>query len=168
MFSHIGFAQALLFVVLTVGLYRIRAWLPGSGLRAWHQRQTVRFTTARWPRVLLLELTELALAGVFLLVGGAKLIGQPDMVALFRDIGVGQWFRYVTGSIEVVSGLALLVPSLAPFGALLLAPTMVCAIATHLFIVGGSPMPATVLLAGSLAIAWARRGQLVSAWSRLH
>jgi hypothetical protein len=36
---------------------------------------------------------------------------------------------------------------------------------THLFIVGGSAVPATVLLMGSLAIAWARRGQLASAWS---
>jgi putative oxidoreductase len=115
-----------------------------------------------------LWLVQAAVAGMFLFAGGLKLAGAPAMVALFEAIGVGQWFRYVTGSIEVVSGLALLVPSLAPFGALLLAPTMVCAIATHLFIVGGSPMPATVLLAGSLAIAWARRGQLVSAWSRLH
>jgi putative oxidoreductase len=114
-----------------------------------------------------LWLVQVAVAGMFLFVGGLKLAGAPPMVALFDAIGVGQWFRYVTGSIEVISGLALLVPSLAPFGALLLVPTMVCAIATHLFIVGGSPMAATVLLAGSIAIAWARRGQLVSAWSRL-
>jgi putative oxidoreductase len=115
-----------------------------------------------------LWVVQVAVAGMFLLAGGLKLAGLPAMVALFDAIGVGQWFRYVTGSIEVVSALALLVPSLAPFGALLLIPTMVGAIATHLFIVGGSPMDATVLLAGSLAIAWARRGQLVSAWSRLH
>jgi putative oxidoreductase len=115
-----------------------------------------------------LWLVQAAVAGMFLFAGGMKLGGAPAMVALFDAIGVGQWFRYLTGSIEVVSGLALLVPSLAPFGALLLAPTMVCAVATHLFIVGGSPMPATVLLAGSLAIAWARRGQLVSAWQGLH
>lgn len=110
---------------------------------------------------------QVAVAGMFLLAGGSKLAGAPAMVALFDAIGVGQWFRYVTGSIEVVSALALLVPSLAPFGALLLIPTMVCAIATHLFIVGGSPVAATVLLAGTLAIAWARRDQLVSAWPRL-
>jgi len=115
-----------------------------------------------------LWVVQVAVAGMFLLAGGLKLAGLPAMVTLFDAIGVGQWLRYVTGSIEVVSALALLVPSLAPFGALLLVPTMVCAIATHLFIVGGSPMDATVLLAGSLAIAWARRGQLVSAWSRRH
>ena len=63
--------------------------------------------------------------------------------------------------------MPLLVPSLAPFGALLLVPTMVGAIATHLFIVGGSPVPATLLLIGSVAIAWVRRDELARALSRL-
>jgi putative oxidoreductase len=114
-----------------------------------------------------LWITQIAVAGMFLFVGGLKLTGAPPLVALFEAIGAGQWLRYVTGTIEVVSGLALLVPSLAAFGALLLVPTMVAAVATHLFIVGGSPVPAAVLLAGSAAIAWARRDQLVAAWSRL-
>jgi putative oxidoreductase len=112
-----------------------------------------------------LWLTQIALAGMFVLAGGLKLTGAPEMVALFDAIGVGQWFRYVTGSIEVVSAVALLVPSWAAFGALLLIPTMVGAVFTHLFIVGGSAVPATVLLIGALAIAWARRDQLVSVLS---
>jgi putative oxidoreductase len=115
-----------------------------------------------------LWLTQVALASMFMWTGGLKLTGAPQLVALFDAIGVGQWFRYVTGSIEVVSAGSLLVPSLAPFGALALVPTMVGAIATHLFIVGGSAVPATVLLIGSLAIARARRDQLASALSRLH
>jgi hypothetical protein len=45
---------------------------------------------------------------------------------------------------------------------------MAGAIVTHLFIVGGSPALAVVLLIGSLAIAWARRDQLTGALSRLH
>ena len=76
-------------------------------------------------KLVALWVTRVAVAGMFLLVGGSKLAGAPDMVALFDAIGIGQWFRYVTGSIEVVSAVALLVPSLAPFGALLLVPTMV-------------------------------------------
>jgi putative oxidoreductase len=114
-----------------------------------------------------LWVTQIAVAGMFLLAGGLKLTGAPAMVALFGAIGVGQWFRYLTGTIEVVSAVALLVPAFAPFGALVLVPTMIGAIATHLFIVGGSPAPATVLLIGSLGIAWARRGQLSDAFSRL-
>ena len=100
-----------------------------------------------------LWLTQIALAGMFLFVGGLKLTGAPELVGLFDAIGIGQWLRYVTGSIEVVSAVALLVPAWAAFGALLLIPTMVGAVFTHLFIVGGSPVPATVLLIGALAIA---------------
>ena len=113
-----------------------------------------------------LWLTQIALAGMFLFVGGLKLTGAPELVGLFDAIGIGQWFRYVTGSIEVVSAVALLVPAWAAFGALLLSPTMVGAVFTHLFIVGGSAVPATVPLIGALAIAWARRDQLASVWSR--
>jgi len=113
-----------------------------------------------------LWLLQIALAAMFVFAGGLKLAGAPDMVGLFDAVGIGQWFRYVTGSIEVISAVALLVPSWAGFGALLLIPTMAGAVFTHLFIVGGSAMPATVLLAGSLAIAWARRDQLASVLSR--
>ena len=84
------------------------------------------------------------------------------MVAMFDVIGVGQWFRYVTGLIEVVSGVALLVPSLSPFGALALVPTMAGAIIAHLFVIGGSPAVPVVLLLGSLAVVWARRDQLLA------
>jgi len=111
---------------------------------------------------------QVVLAGMFLLTGGSKLAGAAAMVALFDAISVGQWFRYLTGGIEVVSAIALLVPSLAPFGASALVATMVGAVATHLFIVGGSPAVPAVLLLGSLAVAWARRDQLSKALSRLH
>ena len=111
---------------------------------------------------------QVVLAGMFLLAGGSKLAGAAAMVALFDAIGVGQWFRYVTGLIEVVSAVALLVPSLAPFGAVALVATLVGAVATHLFIIGGSPAVPVVLLLGSLAIAWARRDQLSRALSRVH
>ena len=100
------------------------------------------------------------LSGAFLLAGGSKLAGAPALVALFDAIGIGQWFRYVTGAIEVVSAIALLVPALAPFAAMVLASTMAGAVMTHLFIVGGSPAPAALLLVGAVVIAWARRDQL--------
>jgi putative oxidoreductase len=96
-------------------------------------------------------------AAMFFFAGGSKLVGVPAMVQTFDTIGVGQWFRYVTGGIEVASAALLLVPSLAFFGALLLVMTMVGAVITHLFIVGGSPMPAIVLLAATSTIAWLRR-----------
>jgi len=93
------------------------------------------------------------------MAGGSKFAGTPEMVAMFRAIGLGQWFRYVTATIEVGSAIALLLPSLAPYGALALVATMTGAVFTHLFVVGGSPLPALVLGAASAAIAWARRDQ---------
>ena len=107
-----------------------------------------------------LWIAQIGAAGMFLMAGGLKLAGAPAMVQLFDAIGIGQWFRYLTGTIEVVSAILLLVPSLAFFGALALIPTMIGAILTHLFIVGGSPAIPIVLLATTAVIAWARRNTL--------
>ena len=113
--------------------------------------------------VIALWVVQIGLAGMFLLAGGSKLLGAPAMVALFNTIGIGQWFRYVTGLVEVGSALALLVPSIAVFGALALVPTMIGAVATELFIVGDSAVPPAVLLFGAVGVVWARRHQLLSA-----
>jgi len=80
-------------------------------------------------------------------------------VQLFSAVGIGQWFRYVTGSLEVGGAIGLFVPALAPFAALLLAVVMVGAILTHLFIVGGSPLMPIALLATTIAIAYLRMEQ---------
>ena len=95
-------------------------------------------------------------AALFLFSGALKLTGAPMMVQMFGTIGLGQWFRSVTGGLEVISAVLLLVPSLARFGALALAVTMVGAILTHLFIVGGSPAVPIALLAATTTIAWLR------------
>ena len=113
-----------------------------------------------------LWMVQVLLAVAFLGSGLAKLAGAPVQVAVFDAIGVGQWFRYLTGLIEAASAFALLMPSLAPFGAVALVATMVGAIATHLFVIGGSPRGPIVLLLLSLTVAWARRDQLVAAVSR--
>jgi putative oxidoreductase len=71
-----------------------------------------------------------------------------------------QWFRYVTGLIEVSTAVALLIPSVAVFGALALVATMVGAIATQLCIVGGSPAVPAVMLITSAGVMWVRQHQL--------
>ncbi|HEX3867121.1 MAG TPA: DoxX family protein [Gemmatimonadaceae bacterium] len=110
-----------------------------------------------------LTIVRIALAGVFLIAGASKLVGAAPMAALFDAIGIGQWFRYVTGLIEVGSAIALLVPRAAVFGALVLVPTMIGAIVTRLFIVHASPVPPAVLLAGAAVVLWVRRRELSSA-----
>lgn len=64
-------------------------------------------------------LLALAIAGAGLL----KIIGDPAMVEMFDDIGAGQWFRPVVGSLELAGAVGLLIPrlrALAAFGLVLL------------------------------------------------
>ena len=103
-------------------------------------------------------LLALAFAGA----GGAKLYGVPMLVEEFQHIGAGQWFRYVTGTLELLGAILILVPSLAAFGAVLLICIMIGATVTHLFLIGGSPVPALVLLALSAIVAYAKRDQVAS------
>ena len=100
---------------------------------------------------------QIGAAGMFLMVGFFKLSGDPRMVGLFDAIGVGQWFRYMTGSLEVLGAILLLIPRLSGLGALLLVGVMLGAVATHLFVVGGSPLGAIILLIVTGVIAWGRR-----------
>jgi putative oxidoreductase len=103
------------------------------------------------------------LVGVcFIAAGSAKLAGAPMMVEIFAHIGIGQWFRYVTGLVEVAGGIMVLIPRTAPVGGALLAVTMACAIFVHLLRIGGNPAPAFVLLVLSAAIVWLRRDQFAS------
>ena len=102
---------------------------------------------------------QIVLAAMFLFSGGSKLFGAPAMVALFDAIGWGQWFRYVTGAIETTAAVALLIPSAAAFGAVLLIPTMIGATATNLFL-GQTPIPPLLLLLAASVVAWARRHEL--------
>ena len=134
---------------MTTSQIPIARWPLATGARAARSRAA---TAVLWA-------AQIATAAMFLFAGTLKLTGAPMMVAMFGVIGIGQWFRYLTGSIEVVSAILLLIRSLALFGALLLIPTMVGAVLTHLFIVGGSPAIPIVLLALTIAIAWTRRIQ---------
>jgi uncharacterized membrane protein YphA (DoxX/SURF4 family) len=105
----------------------------------------------------LLWVLQIGAAGMFLMVGFLKLSGNPQLVALFEAIGLGQWFRYLTGSLEVAGAILLLIPRTSGLAALMLAGVMACAVVTHVFIVGGSPLGATILLIVTGLVAWGRR-----------
>jgi putative oxidoreductase len=100
---------------------------------------------------------QIAAAAMFLMVGFLKVSGDAQLVALFEAIGLGQWFRYLTGTLEVAGAFLLLIPRTSGLGALMLAGVMVGAVVTHLFIVGGSPLMAIVLLVVTGVVAWGRR-----------
>ncbi|MBL4598907.1 MAG: DoxX family protein [Rhizobiaceae bacterium] len=101
------------------------------------------------------------LAGLaFMAAGLAKLLGVEMMVGTFEAIGVGQWFRYVTGAIEVMSAVLLFVPGKQVYGAGLLVCTMIGAVVAHTFILGPSAIPALGLGVISAIIFYAHRNQL--------
>jgi putative oxidoreductase len=100
------------------------------------------------------------LALAFASAGGAKLYGVPMLVEEFQHMGLGQWFRYFTGTLELLGAVLILLPSLAAFGAVLLICIMIGATLMHLLVIGGSPVPALVLLALSAIVAYVKRGQI--------
>jgi putative oxidoreductase len=101
-------------------------------------------------------------ATAFFAAGAAKLAGAAYMVQLFEQIGLGQWFRYATGVVEVVGALALIAPGLVWFGGLWLGGTMFFAVLTHVFVLHTSPVPAIVLGVLNALIVYLRRDELAS------
>lgn len=103
---------------------------------------------------------QILLTLAFGLAGGAKLAGVPVMIQEFDKVGFGQWFRYVTGCLEILGAVGLWIPRRSIYAALLLVCVMVGALAAHLLRIGGDPTAALVLLALSGCVVWLRRGQL--------
>jgi putative oxidoreductase len=105
---------------------------------------------------IVLWILQILAAATFFLAGGLKLAGVEPMVAMFDKIGLSQWFRYLTGGLEGTGAILFLIPRTVVPGGALLVVTMVGAIATHLFILGGSPVPAIVLLVMVGTVTWYR------------
>ena len=98
------------------------------------------------------------LAGAFLLTGGIKLIGSPDMLASFRNWGYEPWFAYAVGGVEVASAILLLFPPLAFFGALLVMALMAGAFVTHVMAAEYAMLIVPFALFSMASwLAWARR-----------
>ncbi len=91
----------------------------------------------------------IAVALVFVLLGFEKLTGD-SWVPLFHDIGLGQWFRYFTGTVQVTGALLFAIPAASMIGAALLASTMLGAVCVHLFVLNtgmsAAPIPGVLLV----------------------
>jgi putative oxidoreductase len=84
--------------------------------------------------VLAAWLPRVAVALIFLSVGSEKFGSHGPWIRIFARIGLGDWFRYLTGVMQVGGALLLLVPPLVTLGAVALGCTMVGAIVTNVFI----------------------------------
>ncbi|SES10601.1 DoxX-like family protein [Lentzea xinjiangensis] len=108
---------------------------------------------------------QIALAVQFFLNGYALFTDQ--FVAKFDDIGFGQWFRHLTGVLEIATAIGLLIPRVCGFAALALAGIMGGAALTEIFLVtnGGlddAVMP-IIFMVWALVIAVYRREQVLGA-----
>ena len=52
----------------------------------------------------------IVLGGMFIVAGGAKLMGSHSQVEHFALWGYPLWFLYVVGVVEVAGGLCLFIP----------------------------------------------------------
>ncbi len=88
---------------------------------------------------------------VFVMVGWDKFDSGSMWPAYFQQLGVGQWFRYFTGVVEMLGGLLVLVPRTVTAGLALLAVTMlgaaVCNALTHPSFIP-IPLVFSIVLAG--------------------
>ncbi|MEK6695186.1 MAG: DoxX family protein [Nitrospirota bacterium] len=117
---------------------------------------------ATWKLVLLWILTAF-LTVIFLTAGGTKLAGFPVQADNFARWGYPGWFMYVVGVVEAGGAIALLIPRVAGFAALLLCGTMVGAALTHLVHgeMTAAPVP-LVLLALVALVGYARRDPVLA------
>ena len=100
-------------------------------------------------------------AFIFLPAAALKLVGYPMLVHFFDLAGLGQWLRYVAAFVEIVGGVAVLMPRYSKSGAALLllldAGALVAQVVRihfdwiHVVIIGG------ILVALVLQDRWARR-----------
>ena len=92
----------------------------------------------------------------FAMAGLAKIFGDPAMVDMFATIGVGQWFRYVVGALEIAGAVGVLIPRLSGPAALGLVCLMAGAALTNLFVLGANPLLPIGLLVASAVVARGR------------
>jgi putative oxidoreductase len=104
----------------------------------------------------------LAIAG-----GGVlKLSGDPAMVEMFDEIGVGQWLRLVIGLLEVAGGVGLVVPRVRAPAALFLLVLLLGATVTNVTVLDTGPLVSLVLAVVALAILLLRRHELLAKTGR--
>ncbi|MDE2016103.1 MAG: DoxX family protein [Hyphomicrobiales bacterium] len=99
-------------------------------------------------------------AALFLFAGFAKLSGQAMMVQEFARVGVGQWFRYFTGAMEIAGGVAALIPAFSPLGAVALLCVDAGAFVAQVSILHDDWIHTLVIGAALCALIYLQRGRL--------
>jgi len=103
-----------------------------------------------------------AIGLAFVVFGWEKFDAHSMWPQFFRDVGIGQWFRYFTGVVEILGGVLLLIPPTAVIGLSMLAVTMAGAALIHIFVLGhpGNSVIPLVFFVGLGAFWFSRRNRL--------
>jgi putative oxidoreductase len=103
----------------------------------------------------------IALALQFAAAGIGKFPEQSGWTLRFHDLGFPDWFRILIGVLETLAAALLLVPRTAAYGAMLVIPIMIGAVATiamHGWFRGlAQPIIALILAIIVLIARWRRR-----------
>ncbi len=98
----------------------------------------------------------------FLYFGLRKLGSFPTDVAIYEAIGMGQFPRYITGSVEFAGAGLLWWRGWEGLAALLLLGTMIVGLSALLIWVGPPYWHMLVLMVGAASVTWAYRGQVIA------
>lgn len=116
--------------------------------------------TASRSKTITLWVLRVLLAALFLFACFMKLSGQQMMIDEFNTIGLGQWFRYFTGLLELAGGVALLVPAASVYGAIVLLVVDAGALITQVAVLHGDWIHAIVIGALLAIVIYLQRDRL--------
>lgn len=105
-----------------------------------------------------------------------KFVGAKESVYIFETVGMEPWGRYISGILELISGIFLLLPGLSWVGALLGLIVISVAIFFHITTLGIEVMGdggalfylASTVFISCLAIIWIRREEIyfkIKSWT---
>jgi len=101
------------------------------------------------------------IALAFVVFGWEKFPADSMWPKFFQDVGLGQWFRYFTGVVEILGGVLVLIPRTAAAGLALLAVTMASAALILIFVLGrpGDAVFSGAFFLGLSAFCWTRQNR---------
>jgi putative oxidoreductase len=85
------------------------------------------------------------LALIFILAGLRLFAGGDGTFTILQQIGLGEWLRYLAGTLSVSGGMLLLIPSRAVIGSAIATTLSVGALLLQAFLALGSPVFMVIL-----------------------
>ena len=98
----------------------------------------------------------IGVAALFVFIGYTKFDDDPrgEWVQMFERIGMGQWFRYFTGIMQVAGGVLIVFRRTLTVGAAMLAATMLGAAIVDIAVMGSPIFIVPLLLLFLVATVW--------------